>query len=74
MFYDTFIGDGNSLGYREFYNINVRDPTKLIEKEEDTGHAIKKITEHFLWQGIVRDYKCDRITSITLIFGHVKTA
>ena len=46
LFYDPFIGDGDSSGYREFYNINVRDPTKLIEEEEDTGHAIKRITEH----------------------------
>ena len=46
LFYDPFIGDGDSSGYREFCNINVREPTKLNGKEEDTGHAIKRITEH----------------------------
>ena len=55
----------------ELCKIDVYGPTKLIEKEQDIGHVIKIMCSQL--RSIVRD-KGNRITSITLIFGHVKTA
>ena len=72
MLYDLFIGDGDSLAYRKLYKINVYGPRKLIEKEEDIEHVIKRMGSQL--RSMVRDYKGNRISSITLIFGHVKTA
>ena len=41
MFYNPFIGGGDSLVYRELCKINLHGLTKLIEKEEDIRHIIK---------------------------------
>ena len=72
LFYNPFIGDGDSSAYRDLCNINVYGPAKLIEKEEYIGHVVKRMGLQL--QSIVRHYNGNRITSITLIFGHVKTA
>ena len=72
MFYNRFTGDGNSSAYTKLCKINLYGQTKLIEKEEDIGHVIKRMVSQL--KSIVRDYKGNRITSITLISGHVETA
>ena len=72
MFYNPFIGGGDSLVYRELCKINLHGLTKLIEKEEDIRHIIKRLGSQL--RNIVRYYKGNRVISITLISGHMKTA
>ena len=43
LFYNPFIGDGNSSAHRKLCKINVYGPTKLIEKEEDIRHVMKRM-------------------------------
>ena len=70
VFYDPFIGDGEVPSYRKLSIINTYGPAKLIEKEEDIGYVIKRISS----RDIVRDYKGNWVTPIILVFGHAKTA
>ena len=72
MFYNLFTGDGNSSAYTKLCKINLYGQTKLIQKEEVIGDFIKIMGSQL--KSIVHDYKGNRITSITLIFGHVETA
>ena len=55
LYYDPYIGDGDSSAYRELCKTNVYGPSKLIEKEEDIGHVIKRMGSQL--RSIVRDYK-----------------
>ena len=43
LFYDPFIGDDDSSADRELCKTNASDPTKLIQKEENIGHTIKRM-------------------------------
>ena len=70
LFCKSFIADSDCPDYRELCKINAYGPTKLNEKEEDIEHVIKRVSSQL--QSIVSDYKDNRITSISLIFGHVK--
>lgn len=55
LFYDPFVGDGDSSAYREVCQTQVYGPTKLINKEEDICHVIKRMGTQL--RSIVRDYK-----------------
>ena len=55
IYYDPFIGDGDSSSYREVVKSQVYGPTKLIGKEEDVGHVTKRMGSSL--RAIVRDYK-----------------
>ena len=55
LLYDPFIGDGDSSAYNEVCKLQVYGPTKLIGKEEDIGHVIKRMGNHL--RSVVRDYK-----------------
>ena len=53
LFYDPFIRDNDSSIDRELCKTSVSDPTKLIQKEENIGHAIKRMGSQL--RSIVRD-------------------
>lgn len=55
LYYDPFVGDGDSSSYREVCREQVYGPTKTIGKEEDICHVTKKMGTNL--QAIVRDYK-----------------
>lgn len=55
LYYDPYIGDGDSSAYRELCKINVYGPTRLIQKEEDIGHVTKRMGNQL--RSVVRDYK-----------------
>ena len=55
LYYDPYIGDGDSSSYREICNLQVYGPTKLVGKEEDVGHVTKRMGTNL--RSIVRDYK-----------------
>ena len=53
--YDPYVGDGDSSSYRAECKAAVYGPTKLVGKEEDVGHVIKRMGTNLC--SIVRDYK-----------------
>ena len=53
--YDPYVGDGDNSSYREVYKAAVYGPTKLVGKEQDVGHVIKRMGTNL--RSIVRDYK-----------------
>ena len=55
LYYNPFVGDGDSSAYRELCKSNVYGPTKVIQKEEDIGHVSKRMGSQL--RSIVRDYK-----------------
>ena len=42
LYYDPFVGDGDSSSYREVCREQVYGPIKMIGKEEDICHVTKK--------------------------------
>ena len=55
LYYDPFVGDGDSSSYREVCKAQVYGPTKVIGKEEDICHVTKRMGTNL--RSIVRDYK-----------------
>lgn len=43
LYYDPFIGDGDSLAYRSGCNENVHGPTKSIQKKECINYMAKRM-------------------------------
>lgn len=65
--YDPFVGDGDSSAYREVNKMQVYGPTKLIGKEEDIGHCIKRAGSYM--RSLVRDYKGKKLPDGKAISG-----
>ena len=55
LYYDPYIGDGDSSSYREVCKAQVYGPAKLIDKEEDIGHVTKRMGT--ILRIVVRDHK-----------------
>ena len=67
LYYDPFIGDGDSASYREVCNSQVYGDIKQVGKEEDIGHVTKRMGTQL--RAIVRDYKGKKLKDGKVING-----